>query len=71
MNLNSLTLSRKGIQHLMQITKCFEPLSLKHVFVKVAKKWERSPTNAHREWSTREPEIPLSMPVGFGVPAVK
>lgn len=71
MNLNYLTLSRKGIEHLMQITKWFEPLSLKHIFVKVAKRWEQSPTNAHCEWSTCEPEIPLSMPFGFGVPAVK
>lgn len=55
----------------MQITKCFEPLSLKYVFLKVAKKWEQSPTNAHREWSACEPEIPLSVPVGFGVPAGK
>lgn len=30
-----------------------------------------SPTNAHYEWSFFKPRIPLNMPVGFWVPAVK
>lgn len=30
-----------------------------------------SPTNSHYEWSFFKPRIPLNMPVGFWVPAVK